>query len=115
MKKREIKKGVVFLLCVILVFIYINIIFSFPSGEAADGSKEKWNTFYAMEENTLDAVYLGTSSVDRYWISPQAWKETGMAVYPFAISSISSSTSAVVMVYRSNCSFRRDARFTASV
>lgn len=90
MKKREIKKGVVFLLCVILILIYINIIFSFPSGEAADGSKEKWNTFYAMEEDTLDAVYLGTSSVDRYWISPQAWKETGMAVYPFAISSISS-------------------------
>lgn len=90
MKKREMKKGVVFLLCVILVLLYMNLIFSFPSGEAADGAKEKWNTFYAMEEDTLDAVYLGTSSVDRYWISPQAWKETGMTVYPFAISSISS-------------------------
>ncbi len=89
MKRKEAKKGVVFLLCVILILFYINIIFSFPSGESADGSKEKWNTFYAMEEDTLDAVYLGTSSVDRYWISPQAWEDTGMAVYPFAISSVS--------------------------
>lgn len=90
MKKFEKKKSVVFLLCVILTIIYINIVFSFPAGEAADGAKEKWNTFYAMEEDTLDAVYLGTSSVDRYWVAPQAWKETDMAVYPFAISSMAS-------------------------
>ncbi len=88
MKKFEFKKSVLFLLCIGSIFFYLNLVFSFPAGEQKDGSKEKWDTFYRMEDDTLDAVYLGNSAVDRYWVSPRAWNKFGITVYPFAISSI---------------------------
>lgn len=88
MKKNEIRRVVIFLLCTGIVFFYLNLVFSYPSGEGRDGSKEKYNTFYSMEENTLDAIYLGSSAVDQYWVSPRAWDKFNITVYPFSVSSI---------------------------
>lgn len=37
--------------------------------------------FYQEEENTLDAVYLGSSAADRYWVPAIAYEEEGICVY----------------------------------
>lgn len=41
-------------------------------------------TFQNLEENTVDAIYVGSSAVDRYWIGAKAYEEYGMTVYPLS-------------------------------
>lgn len=55
--------------------------FSFPKDQTADMAKERFNSFYALPKNSLDAVYIGSSSVDRYWIPSLAYQNYGIAVY----------------------------------
>lgn len=43
--------------------------------------------FYEEEENSLDAVYIGGSNTYAFWVSPIAWKEYGICIYPFACNS----------------------------
>lgn len=43
---------------------------------------EKFYTYRNFEEGTVDAVYIGTSGVDRYFNAAKAYEEYGMVVYP---------------------------------
>lgn len=42
--------------------------------------------FYEERKNSLDAIYLGSSSAYAFWVAPVAWKEYGISVFPFASS-----------------------------
>ena len=42
--------------------------------------------FYEEPEDSLDAVYIGSSNVIEYWNSLFAWEEYGISVYPYACS-----------------------------
>ena len=35
-----------------------------------------------FNEDTVDAVMIGTSGIDRYWIAAKAYEDYGMTVYP---------------------------------
>ncbi len=42
--------------------------------------------FYEEEENSLDAVYIGSSAVYAYWQAALSWDSHGIAVLPYATS-----------------------------
>ncbi len=52
-----------------------------------EASYQSIEGFYEEAGDTLDAVYIGSSNVYSFWNSLLAWKEYGIAVYPFASSS----------------------------
>ncbi len=46
--------------------------------------KDRFSGFYALEENTLDVVMIGSSPVSPYYSAPMLWGETGIAAYPLS-------------------------------
>lgn len=81
MTKKQIFRTVAFALVVCLMLVLMCDIF-----ELTDNSyiPSRFQTFYSLEEDTLDAVWVGTSAVDRYWIAAKAYEEYGMTVYPLS-------------------------------
>ena len=81
MTKKEFGRMIAFALIVCLMLLLLCEVF-----ELSDTSyiATRFKTFYGVEEDTLDAVFIGSSGVDRYWISPKAYEEYGMTVFPLA-------------------------------
>ena len=77
MAKKEVARALIFLIILAGVLMYLTSAFSFPSGKEGDGIKERFNSFYNQPDNTIDGVYFGSSGVDRYWIGPQAYHDSG--------------------------------------
>lgn len=46
-----------------------------------DFDSDVWTNYYAEEDNTLDAVMIGSSSMYRYWIPTQAYEEQGFTSF----------------------------------
>ena len=44
----------------------------------------RFHAYRNYPEDIVDAVFIGTSGVDRYWIAAKAYEEYGMTVYPLA-------------------------------
>ncbi|MCI7302408.1 MAG: hypothetical protein SOR93_07455 [Clostridiales Family XIII bacterium] len=80
-KKTDILRTLIFLAILLLVIAYLCNVFTFPKEAERDYVRERFNSFYAEEKDTLDGVYIGSSGVERYWIPAQAWNKYGMAVY----------------------------------
>lgn len=87
-KKKRIVRFVVFLVITALISAYTVTLFSFPSGLGADCIKERFNCFYEQEDDTMDAIFIGASGIDRYWVAPQAYEDTGITVFNFTSSSL---------------------------
>ncbi len=81
MTKKIIAKIMVFVLLVVLLITYLSMVFTFPRKQGSDMARERFNSFYALPDNTVDGVFIGTSGVDRYWIPQLAFKEKGITVY----------------------------------
>lgn len=79
-KLSKILRFSVFVICFCGLYMLFNSIFSTPSTHMT----KRFNTFYALPENTLDAVYIGSSAVDRYYIPTEGWKQEGITVYPLS-------------------------------
>lgn len=78
MTKKQIGRTIAFALVVCLLLVVMCDVF-----ELTDDSyiPARFQTFYSLEEDSLDAVWIGTSGVDRYWISSKAYEKYGMTVY----------------------------------
>lgn len=44
----------------------------------------RYHAYRNYPEDTVDAVFLGTSGVDRYWVASKAYEDYGMTVYPLS-------------------------------
>ncbi len=64
-----------------LLIAYLSMVFSYPVREYTDMTRERFNSFYALPDDTLEGVMIGTSGAGRYWLPAQAWKESGITVY----------------------------------
>lgn len=42
---------------------------------------KRFSTFRDLPKDTVDAVWIGTSGADRYWLAPKAYDKYGMTVY----------------------------------
>lgn len=80
MTKKEVLRCVAFLLVVCLLLIGLTDTFELDHATAA----RRFYSYRTFEKDTVDAVYIGTSGVGRYWISAKAYDEYGMTVYPLA-------------------------------
>ena len=74
----------VFLLILGIVFFYLNQVFSIAESEE---SKKNFNQFYDEKKNSLDGIFFGASSVNRYWVAAKAYHDTGIAVYNLGTTS----------------------------
>ena len=81
MTKKELLRSIAFVLVVCMMLLLLCEVF-----ELSDVTyiPTRFKTFYDLNENTLDAVWIGTSGVDRYWLSSKAYEEYGMTVYPLS-------------------------------
>lgn len=81
-RKNYIKTGVFFIIFFILFYFGQKIV------TAPEHRNYQWvRGFYAEEENSLDAVYLGSSNCYSFWNPLVAWEEYGIAVWPYSTNS----------------------------
>lgn len=77
------RTGVFILVGVVLLSIAHEAIARKAGNYRTDVSEYQWyGGFYAEEENSLDAVYVGSSLVFTFWEATVAWERYGIAVEP---------------------------------
>lgn len=79
-KKQFIRSVAFFLVVAIMVFALCDLFES----ENSSNYNQRFYSYRNFPEDTIDAVILGTSGIDRYWIPSQAYEEYGMTVYPLS-------------------------------
>ncbi len=84
-KVKIIIRCVAFALLVCMILIVMCDLFEQENNTNMD---KRFTTYRNLNEDTVDAVYIGTSGVDRYWVAAKAYEEYGMTVYPLATDSM---------------------------
>lgn len=77
MKKNQIIRLVCFFLCIIIVAAYLSQIFHYDKAHM----RNRLYTYTQLEENTVDAVIIGTSGIHCFWIPGRCYDETGITMY----------------------------------
>lgn len=84
MLKRTVKVvAAVLIFCIMLIWVQ-NVL----AGNSDVRDSKRITGFYEQPEGSLDAVFIGSSTTYAYWMAPYAWQEYGIAVYPYAASSM---------------------------
>ncbi len=95
MKKKHIFRLSAFLLIVACILVILCDLFEYPNSHMS----ERFKTYESFEKNTVDAVYIGTSGTDRFWLSAKAFEDYGMTVYPLSIEALPSWNTLNVVKY----------------
>ena len=83
MKKSEKLKIVVFAAVVAVLYLVLQKAVTDP-----DSRNFQWvQGFYEEQEESLDAVYIGSSNCYAFWNTLVAWEEYGITVWPYATNS----------------------------
>lgn len=78
---KNLFKAVAFFVLFVFCFIPVNKVVSQPE----DKRNHQWIAgFYEEPENSLDAVYIGSSNCYAFWNPLIAWESHGITVYPYA-------------------------------
>lgn len=81
MMKKNLLRAVAFILLFVLCFLPVSRIFSQPE----DKRNYQWIAgFYEEPEESLDAVYIGSSNCYSFWNPLIAWESHGITVYPYS-------------------------------
>lgn len=81
---KEFFRGLVFLIIGFFLLVYLNNVFTLAD---SNESRQIFNGMYAEKDDTLDGVYIGASSVNRFFAAPYAFNQAGVAVYSLGIAS----------------------------
>ena len=81
MKAKKIIKGIAFVLVFCICFFTVQAVLS---GDADTRDYKRIKEFFSLEENTLDAVFLGSSATYAFWNPAVGYREYGMTVYPLS-------------------------------
>lgn len=84
MTKKQLLRAIIFLLLFAILFVPVNRVFSRPNH---DYNYQMITGFYQEPENSLDAVYIGSSNCFMFWNPLFGWDEFGINVYNFACDS----------------------------
>lgn len=79
MTKKQFFRSVAFLLVVAIMLFTLCDLFELENTTTAS---RRFYRYRHLSEDTVDAVIIGTSGSDRYWIPSQAYEEYGIALYP---------------------------------
>lgn len=82
LKEKNGLRAVVFLIVAALLFVYLNSVFTIGD---TDASRQIFEDFYNQEEESIDVMYMGTSATNRYYITPKAYNDEGIAAYNLAV------------------------------
>ena len=81
MTKTQILRCIAFFMIGCFILLMLCVVFEKTHGWIGDSI---FHTYRDLEDDTVDAVFVGTSGVSCYWVSPLAYEEHGMTVYPLA-------------------------------
>lgn len=84
-KMKELIAAAVFLLLAFELFVHCTYLFRNTDRAA----RQNILGLYCEEDNSLDVVFVGPSSVYRYWSPMKAWELYGFASYDFSVSGMS--------------------------
>ncbi len=68
------------------LFIFVVLFFAVQdvvTGAEDTRTAKRLYDFYSSEEDTMDVVYIGSSSTYAFWVAPYAWYEYGITVFPY--------------------------------
>lgn len=84
MQWKKLIKGLVFIIIFAVLFSCVSQVLA----SSGDYRNYQWIMgFYEEPEDSLDAVYVGSSAVYAYWNSLVAWNQYGLAIYPYTSNS----------------------------
>lgn len=83
--KKQIMRFIAFSLCVCIMLTALCEVFELSDNLSYT---KALNTYRDLPEDTVDAVWVGTSGVHRYWIPSQAYEDYGITVYPFSVNAM---------------------------
>ena len=75
-------RGIFFVVIFWLIFCYVQEVFKHPDHDI--DSYKYMAGFYDIPDDSLDAVYIGSSIGYMFFCPSWAWEHYGIAVYPFA-------------------------------
>ena len=78
MIKKQVLRCIGFMLCLVMLTVLMCDLFE--STNNSSGAKNMYG-YRNLPKNSINAVFLGTSGVDRYWVAPKAYEEYGIALY----------------------------------
>jgi len=84
MNFKQVIKIILFLAIFGVILYFLCDIFEYPNNYMA----KRYASYKHCEEDTVDAVFIGTSGVDRSWISVQAFEDYGMTVMTLSIDAL---------------------------
>ncbi|MGN1382608.1 MAG: hypothetical protein ACI4W2_07320 [Eubacterium sp.] len=82
--KKTIAFVLLFFIFAAAMMVYLTKVFDMKDDKHAE---QTFASFYAQKKNSLDGVYIGSSSVYRYWISTQAYQKYGMRIFNLSTGS----------------------------
>ena len=85
MTKKELIRMIAFGLVVCLMLGLLCDLFENENHKNYDS---RVYTYRTLGENTVVGVFIGTSGVDRYWVSSKAYEDHGMTVYSLSVDSM---------------------------
>lgn len=85
MTKKQVLRTIAFIVAVVMTVVLLCDLFEIENTNNFD---QNMYTYRNLEEDTVDAVFLGTSGVDRYWIAPRAFEEKGLSVHTLALEAL---------------------------
>lgn len=78
MNGKQIIRSIAFLLVVFAVFVVLSDLFENGTNNNYD---KRFYTYRQLDKDIVDAVFIGTSGVDRYWNSGRGFADYGIAMY----------------------------------
>ena len=81
MTKKQLVRAVAFMLVLASMFVLLSNLFENGSNRT---NSIRVNSYFNLEKDTLDVAFIGTSGFDRYWLTPKAFEEYGIASYVLA-------------------------------
>ncbi len=87
MTKKQGIGTIAFLVVAVVIIILLSDLFE---SENTLNRDKRFYSYRHFSEDTIDAVFIGTSGVDRYWMAPKAYEEYGMTVYPLCTDAMPS-------------------------
>lgn len=82
MTKKQFIRSVAFFLAVGILVLSLCDLFEL---ENTSNFNKRYETYRDFPDDTVEAVLLGTSGIDRYWVPSQAYEEHGITVYPLSV------------------------------
>jgi len=83
MKTKKIIKGIVFVLIFLICFSAVQTVLEYVD----ERDSNRIIGFFEERENSLDAVFLGSSATYAFWCAPTAFAEHGITVYTYSTAS----------------------------